>query len=371
MSTYIGLMSGTSMDGIDAVLVNNTSNTLLHALTHPYSDSLKSALAQVLDNKQSLSYFSQLNTLIGREFAEAVKDLLCQSRFPASDVVAIGSHGQTLCHDSHAQIPYTLQLGCAHTIAEMTGIQVVADFRTRDLVVGGQGAPFAPLYHQAIFKKKKLPLAVVNIGGIANVTYLPNETEVYGYDVGPGNCLMDAWVLKHRNQSFDTAGSFAQEGKVIFSLLDALLADPYFQKAPPKSLGKEHFSLTWLQPFLADDMSEADVQATLLQFTAVAIADNIKKLPKLPKQVLLCGGGVHNQVLVHSLSLLLQDVKITSTECYGIHPDYVEALMMAWLAERTINQSPMFLKSITGAKKPAILGVIYPAGIDKSNLHEV
>lgn len=373
MKPYIGLMSGTSMDGIDAVIVDNTSNALIASLTRPYSESLKEALLEVsskqdndnpLANK-SLGYYSQLNTLIGREFAEATLELLANSSLSAEDIIAIGSHGQTLCHDSTAEIPYTVQLGCAHTIAEWTGIRVVADFRTRDLVVGGQGAPFAPLYHQALFRGKELPLAVINIGGIANMTYLPNIDDVYGFDTGPGNCLMDAWIRKHRGFYYDTTGDWAQSGKVIPELLDSLMQDAYFKKNPPKSLGKEYFSLGWLLSHLKASYKVEDVQATLLQLTAQSIAGTIQSLPLFPTKVLICGGGVYNQALLTVLASLLPGAQIISTAVYSIHPDFVEAQMMAWLAEKTILNTALNLSKITGAKSSTILGIIYPPGIDK------
>jgi anhydro-N-acetylmuramic acid kinase len=262
-----------------------------------------------------------------------------------------------------------VQLGCAHTIAEMTGIPVVADFRTRDLIVGGQGAPFAPIYHQALFKNKELPLAVINIGGIANITYLPNEKEVSGYDIGPGNCLMDTWIYKHQGLFYDAKGAWAQSGKMIPELLDNLLADDYFKRKAPKSLGKEYFSLDWLSVYLKEacraPYRAEDVQATLLQLTAHTIADSVLNLPEPPKQILICGGGVYNEALLAALEQLLPKTQIASTARYQIHPEFVEALMMAWLAEKTIEQTALNLSAITGAKSPSILGIIYPPGIDK------
>ncbi len=373
MKLYIGLMSGTSMDGIDAVMVDNASNTLIKSLSRPYSNSLRESLLHISsrhDNNastanKSLGYYSQLNTLIGREFAEVTLELLANSGVPSEAIIAIGSHGQTLCHDSNADIPYTVQLGCAHTIAEKTGIQVVADFRTRDLVVGGQGAPFAPLYHQALFREKELPLAVINIGGIANLTYLPNRDEVYGFDTGPGNCLMDAWIRLHKGDFYDAGGKWALTGKVIPALLENLKHDPYYKKTPPKSLGKEYFSLNRLAPYLEAHFKEEDVQATLLQLTAESIAEAIQKLPILPKEVLICGGGVYNDALLMSLSNLLPKMLIMPTPIYNVHPDFLEAQMMAWLAEKTITNTALNLTTITGAKCSTILGIIYPAGIDK------
>lgn len=366
MQLFIGLMSGTSMDGIDAALGDMSTNRFHEGITRPYSAEVKKLLSEAVSGKpNSLAFFSQLNTLLGREFAAAVFDLLKKAKQPAESITAIGSHGQTLCHNPEATIPYTLQLGCAHTIAEQTGIKVVADFRTRDLIAGGQGAPFAPIYHQVLFQHQSFPLAIVNVGGIANISYLATADEVTGYDTGPGNCLMDAWIDKHLLQPFDNQGAWAASGRVIAPLLSQLLDEPYFKNPPPKSLGKEYFSLHYLDQFLEDDYAAVDVQATLLQLTAQSIADAILKLPKTPRQVFICGGGAHNQALLKALSILLSGIPIGSTESIGINPDYIEALMFAWLAQKTLEATPMHLNKITGAKYPIILGAIYPAGIDK------
>lgn len=372
MKLYIGLMSGTSMDGIDAALIDLTSNTFIQGITCPYGKEVKERLQEALATKaHSLGYYNQLNTLLGREFAKAALNLLTMTEYCASDIVAIGSHGQTFCHDSTAIIPYTVQLGCAHTIAEMTGITVVADFRTRDLVAGGQGAPFAPLYHQAIFTRHAFPLAVVNIGGIANLSYLANELDVKGYDTGPGNCLMDAWVFKHLQMDYDNRGEWALSGCIIDALLASMLSDPYFQRQYPKSIGKEYFSLNWLIKQLSGHEAATDVQATLMQFTAITIAREVNALPCKPGELYVCGGGARNQALLNALEALLPDTRVLSTQTININPDFVEALMFAWLAEKAINNKPLNLYSITGARHPIILGAIYPAGIDKRNSYRV
>lgn len=373
MALFIGLMSGTSMDGIDTVLVDSNSNTLIHGLTCPYGKTVKRMLWELVSDGGVFTpgYYSQLNTLIGREFAMAVLKLLTISQISAKDIVAIGSHGQTICHDAAADIPYTVQVGCGHTIAEMTGIQVVADFRTRDLVLGGQGAPFAPVYHQALFKNQEYPLTIVNIGGIANLTCLPNETEVSGYDLGPGNCLMDAWIDHYQQKSYDKNGDWAASGQMIDALLNDLLEDPWFQRPCPKSIGKEYFTLAWLKKHLHAGYVASDVQATLLQLTAHSIAMAVKGLPFIAKYLLVCGGGVHNTALMNALSEQLPQTSVLSTQAYQIHPDFIEAMMFAWLAEQTLASSPLNLKPITGARHSAILGAIYPAGIDKGISHEV
>lgn len=363
---FIGLMSGTSMDGIDAVIIELPSNRLISGLTRPYSVHAKTALENILNKDlASLKDFSQLNTLLGREFAQATLDLLEQAQIPASAIEAIGSHGQTLCHDASAEIPYTLQMGCAHTIAELTGIPVVADFRTRDLVAGGQGAPFAPLYHQALFPSESYPLAVINIGGIANITMLCEHEAISGYDLGPGNCLMDAWIKRHKHLDYDKSGSWAATGQLIRPMLDQMLKDAYFDLPAPKSLGKEYYSLAWLQSFLKPDYKPEDVQATLLYFTAMGIVKGIQLLKEQPKTIFICGGGAHNERLITTLQTLLPDIAVLSTQAVDISPDFIEAALFAWLAEKTLTQTPIDLKTITGSQRPIILGAIYPAGIDK------
>ena len=301
----------------------------------------------------------QLNTLIGREFAGAVNTLLHEANTLPEKIMAIGSHGQTLCHDTSVSIPYTLQLGCGHTISSLTGITVVADFRTRDLVNGGQGAPFAPLYHQELFNKPDTNLAVLNIGGVANVSFIASGQRTEGWDIGPGNCLMDAWINECQGKSFDADGLWAMQGEIINPLLDQLLSDPFFGLVPPKSIGKEYFSLVWLQPYLKKEYKPADVQATLLALTAHSVAATILKRDKV-KQLYLCGGGTHNLYLRRMLTNLLPGITVSSIADIGVSPDYLEAMMFAWLAAQTISQIPVNLTAITGAKHPAILGAIYP-----------
>lgn len=277
MKLFIGLMSGTSMDGIDAALIDLDSHRLIAGIMRPYSPDIKQKLNQLLTHQmQGFKSLSQLNTLIGREFAKAALDVITQAKVRKEDIHAIGSHGQTIGHEPTADIPYTLQLGCAHTIAEFTGLPVVADFRSRDLVVGGEGAPFAPLYHQKLFVGHDYPVAIVNIGGIANITCLANQHEVSGYDTGPGNVLMDAWTQHQRGEAYDMGGGWAAEGQVIEPLLAALLSDDYFKRLPPKSTAREYFSLQWLGRHLHPEYAAVDVQATLLQLTAYSIAQALK-----------------------------------------------------------------------------------------------
>lgn len=358
MKLYIGLMSGTSMDGIDAALLDVKTNQLIKGITYPYSMDIQRRLqAFRIHEAISIAELSQLHTLLGRAFAEAVHQLLDSSPYSVSDIIAIGSHGQTVAHDAEALIPYTIQLGCPHTIAELTALPVVADFRTRDLVIGGQGAPFAPIYHQALFGQCAHPLMVINIGGIANATLLDNGEVISGYDIGPGNCLMDAWIRKQKGSAYDKSGLWAATGTVITPLLDAMLADPFFKKPFPKSIGKEYFSLDWLASYLQlqGDEPANDIQATLLALTVETISHAVSV-----HDVFLCGGGVHNATLFNALRRRMPHCVIESTNAVGVHPDYLEAMMFAWLADKALTSTKLDLSRITGSTKPAILGVVYP-----------
>lgn len=364
MSLYIGLMSGTSMDGIDAALVEMPSNRLIHGITLKYSDEVHQLLTQLVNEQHiSLSTFCQLNVLVGREFVRAIRFLLEESNVAVQAITAIGSHGQTVCHDAMGEIPYTLQLGCPHTISGLTGIDVIADFRMRDLVNGGQGAPFAPLYHRELLSHSNELLALVNVGGIANLTLLVPNSSTTGWDVGPGNCLMDAWINRHQHKKYDAQGDWAAQGKVLPELLQVMLADRFFTKAAPKSIGKEYFSLSWLDRLLPEVYQAQDVQATLLALTASCISNSILDTQLAIKKVYLCGGGTHNTQLHSYLSHLLPNISVASTADLNINPDYLEAMMFAWLASQSINRIPVDLTSITGSQKPAILGAVYPGCI--------
>ncbi len=361
MNLYIGLMSGTSIDGIDAALVDVESQQLIHGITFDYRHTVKKKLQQIqTHHKHSFETIHQLDRMIGQDFAAAVQALLLQSKVSAREITAIGSHGQTLCHDSYAETPYTQQSGCAHTIAEITNIPVVADFRTRDMVAGGQGAPLAPLYHQALFAGSSDNIAVINIGGIANISLIMTDNTLAGWDVGPGNCLMDEWISKHLGQSYDENGHWASKGRIIPELLNAVLADPFFSKAPPKSIGKEYFSLNWLRQYLHQDYKATDVQATLLELTADCIAKTVKQSKANPSILYLCGGGTHNQALRQAISNKLSDVKVESTAEKNISPDYLEAMMFAWLAKKAMKQEALDLSQVTGSKHSVILGAFYP-----------
>lgn len=362
---YIGLMSGTSADGIDAALVDFHCNKarLLEFQYFPFSDKLKKQIHDLVeaDARVSLKDYGAMDTLLGKLFAGATYSLLVKANFPAVDIKAIGSHGHTIYHSPTGVLPFSLQIGDPNIIAEKTGITTIADFRRRDMAANGHGAPLVPAFHKAVFSNSHENRSIVNIGGIANITVLPaNVAEpVIGFDTGMGNTLMDQWILKHQNQDFDENGSWARVGKINFGLVDLLKQDSYFQTPPPKSTGKEYFSLNWLeQNCCTADFSPEDIQASLCFLTAVTICDAIKKYAPATERVLICGGGVHNSFLMQLIKQLLP-FPAESTENYGIHPDHVEAMAFAWLARQTLNGLTGNLKEVTGANNSVILGGIY------------
>lgn len=363
---YVGLMSGTSMDGIDAALVRFAGDRieLLAAHSHPWPEALIREMRDVAeDGAVSLDRLGQLDSAAGEQFAAATCALLRQGGVRADAVSAIGSHGQTLAHAPDSPHPYSLQIGNPSLIAEQTGITTIADFRRRDIAAGGQGAPLVPAFHQAYLHSPDENRVVLNIGGIANITVLPADggMPVGGYDTGPGNCLMDRWIEHHRQQPYDAGGQWAAEGQLLPALLEALLADPYFRKSPPKSTGTEYFTLDWLKSHLEQDTNPADVQATLAGLTARSIANAIRHSQPNTEHLLICGGGIHNQRLMLLLDIELPGIAIGSTAQFGMDPDWVEAMAFAWLARQTLQGRPGNLPSVTGAQQPRLLGGIYPA----------
>lgn len=363
---YIGLMSGTSLDGIDAGLVDfsEINPRSIGFEYFPFPELLRIQLSNLTstDGPILLRDYGVLDTQLGNLFADAVNNLLAKIELPASAITAIGSHGHTVYHAPHLETPFSLQIGDPNIIAQRTGITTVADFRRRDIAAGGQGAPLVPAFHHAAFTSAKENRAIVNIGGIANITILPknNSDTVLGFDTGPGNTLMDQWIEKLKTVNYDNAGDWAKSGCVNQELLELLKSDPYFSEKAPKSTGKEYFSLKWLYqraPALSDYRIE-DVQASLCHLTAESICDAIQLYGPETERVLICGGGVHNKYL---LTLIQQRLNcpIVSTENYGFHPDHVEAIAFAWLARQTINNLPGNLTRVTGAQAPVILGGIY------------
>lgn len=358
---YIGLMSGTSVDGIDAGLVDFSGQKpkLLAFEYQPYLAEFKSKICQLSSNSSLLlNEYGALDCELGHLFADAVNSLLDKSSLSYSTIRAIGSHGQTLFHAPDNRWPFSLQIGDPNIIAEKTGITTIADFRRRDMAVGGQGAPLAPAFHQAVFKQENKNICVVNIGGIANITILA-DNRILAFDTGAGNTLMDYWCQKHLEQPYDEHGNWAKSGKVIAKLLQAFKQADYFALPPPKSTGKEYFSNLWLEQHLLDycKHNPEDIQATLCQLTADSISEAVLHHAPLTEELIICGGGAHNK---HLLSLLAKNFQVASSEKYHIHPDHVEAIAFAWLARQTINNLSGNLIEVTGANTPVILGGVYP-----------
>lgn len=366
MALYIGLMSGTSMDGVDAALVEFSGDTprLVAARDQAMPGELREALLRLAaeHSPHPLQCFGELDQLIGELFAEAALGLLNDANVEPSAITAIGSHGQTLYHRPDGPTPFTLQIGDPNRIAERTGITTVADLRRRDMAAGGQGAPLAPAFHAAVLTSADEPRAVLNLGGIANLTLLPPEGPVTGFDTGPANVLMDGWAARHLGQPMDRDGAWAAGGEVDEELLERLLDEPYFELAPPKSTGRELFDRAWLDRKLEGaDLPPQRVQATLAELTARSVTDHLRRHLPDAHRLLVCGGGAHNGHLMKRLAALLPGVTVESTEAHGVHPDWMEAIAFAWLAKRTLEGRPGNLPSVTGARREVILGAVYPA----------
>lgn len=367
-SLYIGLMSGTSMDGIDAGLFDIGDRRCDTVATHsiPYPEALRARLLAASRNPDlcTIDEIGELDTWTGREFARAAEELIGNSKAARSRIRAIGSHGQTLRHRPRAAHPFTIQIGDANTIAARTGITTVADFRRRDLALGGEGAPLATAFHRQFLADAKESRVVLNIGGFANITILPTAGAVSGFDTGPGNTLLDAWIQAKKNLACDRDGQWAATGLCDDALLARLLDDPYFDAPPPKSTGFEYFNLRWLEnrlPPPGDPHAPADedVEATLVWLTVATIADAIRRHAPDAVRVLVCGGGVNNPLLMQGLARALPEVRVESTAARGIEPGWVEAATFAWLAQRRLDGLAGSLPSVTGASAEAVLGAVY------------
>lgn len=364
---FIGLMSGTSMDSIDAALIDfeTTPPQLIATHKEPLSDELRQELlALCAPGFDEINRMGQLDIRIGKLFANAVNNLLKQNQIPAAQIQAIGSHGQTIRHHPDKQYPFTLQIGDPNTIAHATKITTVADFRRKDIAASGQGAPLTPAFHNAIFRDNQEDRIILNLGGIANITHLPADPAmpVIGFDTGPANTLLDAWANKHLNAPHDQNGDWAAAGKIDFALLEILLADPYFQLPYPKSTGREHFNLDWLTTYvnkLAHAPSAQDTQTTLSELTAISIAQAMDTLTTTKTKILVCGGGLHNKHLMQRLALHCKNHSVHSTEEFGLPPEWIECMAFAWLAKQTLAGKTGNLPSVTGATQETILGGIY------------
>ncbi len=368
MALYVGLMSGTSADAVDAALVDLDGAEVQVLCFHqePIPAELRELLEQTRQPEVSMTIaqYGSLNRRFGRLFAAATNRLLEKAQVDASRVNGIGSHGQTILHQIRGDESFSLQIGDPSTIASLTGIQTVADFRSADLAVGGQGAPLAPAFHQARFRSPLVERVILNIGGIANVTELPKDRAlpVKGFDTGPGNALLDEWAQRHLGLPWDQDGRWARQGMADEGLLACLKADPYFERTPPKSTGRDHFNIEWLLAGLGQvsrTLAARDVQATLARLTVETIANAIRRHAPRAEEVLICGGGACNSLLVESLQGSLRHCRVDSTAREGLDPRQVEAVAFAWLASRRLQGQPGNLPSVTGATRPAILGGVY------------
>ena len=362
---YIGVMSGTSLDGIDVVVAAIDQNivALQASYCHPMPLEIREQILGINQGQSvTLSQVGQLDTRLGRLFSEAILQLMSQEGLSAQDIVAIGCHGQTVWHEPQGDAPFSLQLGDNNTIASRTGVTVVGDFRRRDMALGGQGAPLVPAFHRALLTHPYERRAILNIGGIANVSLLSPGEMVRGFDTGPGNILMDAWMWHHHQHRYDKDGQWAESGQVDQELLNVMLDDPWFKRPVPKSTGREYFNFGWIENKLANFAAIApqDVQATLLALTAISVTDLIKQQGEWHR-LLVCGGGGHNRALMKYIAKLLPNTQVGLTDEVGISSDDMEALAFSWLAYRTVSGLPGNLPAVTGAKDFTVLGAIFPA----------
>ena len=364
---FIGLMSGTSADGIDAALISVGEDgvlSLLDVCESCYPEPLRQTIfALQREANCHLSDLAATDIEVAQCFARAVHQLMESAGVDIATISAIGSHGQTLLHQPNAEKPFSLQIGNPNVIAELTGITVVADFRGRDIAAGGQGAPLTPLFHRAMIEQAAgnqdiAQLGVINIGGIANIS-LFTEATTFGFDIGPGNTLMDEWSREHIGKPYDANGDWARTGDVDSALLQRLLADPYFQLAAPKSTGQDYFNRDWLHSVLRTGETPETVQRTLLELTALTIADAIRNANIT--EAYLCGGGVHNSLLRERLATASPQCKVTDTYALGLSPDWIEAAAFAWFAANAIDGIALDTKSVTGARSSTVLGAIYPS----------
>ena len=358
---YVGLMSGTSLDGVDAVLASFPQDgppRLVQTHYLPYPDALKTRLLALHGPQpDELHLAFCLSQELSQLYAQATEALLQKAKTDPGQIAAIGCHGQTIRH--RPESGYTVQLVSGARLAELTGITSIVDFRSRDIAAGGQGAPLVPAFHAAMLTSAAEHRVIVNIGGIANLTDLPPDGPVTGFDCGPGNLLMDAWIERHLGKPFDEKGSWAGRGTARAELLGRMLAHDFFAAQPPKSAGREQFNQHWLQSLLGGGETPEDVQATLLELTARGIVDAARQFCAGHSALYVCGGGAHNAVLMNRLANL-SGKPVASTAALGIDPDWMEALAFAWLAKACLDRRPGNLPAVTGAKGPRILGAIYP-----------
>ena len=363
-SLYVGLMSGTSLDGVDGILMDLPPAAPPAILTHahsPFSDQLHQDLLRLNSSSPDEIHLSALAAnALARSYAAVVSSLLSQSGLSSQHISAIGCHGQTIRH--RPDLGFTLQIGNSALLAELTGISVISDFRARDVAAGGQGAPLVPAFHHALFAVPDRHRVIVNIGGIANLTDLPSSNgKVTGFDCGPGNVFMDAWIRQHQGLPYDADGAWARQGRVIPHLLERCLQHPFMAMPPPKSTGRDTFHMDWLNSLILPDDAPVNVQATLLEFTARGIANAVHTSCSSAHEVYLCGGGARNLALQERLQQLLAPRQVSTTLALGIEVELVEAAAFAWLARQCLLHQSGNLPAVTGAAGPRVLGAIYPA----------
>lgn len=364
---YIGVMSGTSLDGVDLALVDfaPTPPVLIASDFTPMPQALREILSALLRSGQtSLQQLGEIDHRLALLYADCIERFLQSQQLSSDQIEAIGCHGQTIWHSPNGDYPFTTQIGDMNLVAVKTGITTVGDFRRKDIAYGGQGAPLVPAFHEAYFHHTQRITGVLNIGGISNISLLVPNQPTIGYDMGAGNTLLDIWIEKHQGKRFDRNGEWAKTGEIHTALLAALLDEPFLSAPPPKSTGRELFNLAWLEAKLAQfsPIAPQDVQATLLEFTAQSIAQDLKHIANpnhLPYLLLVCGGGAKNLLLMERLNTLLPDWQVATTTDYGLDVDYVEAAAFAWLAYQRFHQKTSNLPSVTGARQAVSLGVIF------------
>ncbi|MEG3135723.1 anhydro-N-acetylmuramic acid kinase [Rouxiella sp. T17] len=361
---YIGVMSGTSLDGVDVVLAAIDERMVAQQASylHPIPAAIKQAVLDMCQGQAvTLAQVGELDALLGNLFADAVAGLLEKAGIEPEEVTAIGCHGQTVWHQPKGDTPFSMQLGDNNRLAAKTGITTIGDFRRRDIAWGGQGAPLVPAFHQALLAHPVERRIILNIGGIANLSLLLPNQPVRGFDTGPGNMLMDGWINQHLGQPYDKNAEWACQGQINLALLQHMIADPYFAEPAPKSTGREYFNQAWLDRQLSAfaELTPQDVQATLAELTAVTIAEQVL-LAGGCDRLLVCGGGARNPLVMARLSALLAGTEVSPTDAFGVSGDDMEALAFAWLAFRTLSGQPGNLPSVTGASRETVLGAIYP-----------
>jgi len=365
---YIGVMSGTSLDGIDIALVNITTKNILFITgkTYQIPDNIKSDLLIVCEQKQSsLQKLGEIDHQLGELYATTINDFIDINKINKNNIIAIGCHGQTIFHSPTGDNPFTMQIGDANIIAAKTEITTIADFRRKDMALGGQGAPLVPAFHQSIFSDPNKNRIILNIGGISNISVLTPNKPIIGYDTGPGNVLLDSWIMDNLGQQYDKDANWAKTGKINFKLLNELLNEQYFKLPYPKSTGRELFNLNWLkQKLKAFNLLAQDIQTTLVELTVSSTINELlnKQLlePSLPCELLICGGGAKNPLIIERFSKLLPNWLVNTTDQQGISGDYLEAIAFAWLAYCRVNNLASNIPTVTGATKSVSLGVIYP-----------